>query len=61
MPGHGVAFFIPLMSLTLSEIPPSLVASASGVFNFMRLIALALGTSLSQLVWDHRESLTTTA
>ena len=39
------------------RIPPSLVASASGVFNFMRLIALALGTSLSQLVWDHRELL----
>ncbi len=56
--GIGLAcFFIPLITLSLSEIPPSRVASASGLFNFMRLIALALGTSLSQMVWDHRESL----
>ncbi|HKF93236.1 MAG TPA: MFS transporter, partial [Gammaproteobacteria bacterium] len=30
--------------------------SASGVFNFMRLIALSFGTSLSVTLWDRRAS-----
>ena len=56
--GLGLAcFFIPLITLSLADIPRERVASASGLFNFMRLIALAMGTSLSQKVWDDRKSL----
>ena len=56
--GFGLAcFFIPLITLSLADIPREHVASASGLFNFMRLIALAVGTSLSQKVWDDRMSL----
>ncbi len=32
------------------------MASASGLFNFLRLIALSIGTSLTVTLWDHCES-----
>ena len=55
--GIGLAcFFIPLITLSLSGLPPSKVASASGLFNFMRLIALSFGTSLSVTMWDRRQA-----
>jgi DHA2 family multidrug resistance protein len=53
--GIGVsAFFVPLMSLTLSEIPPNLLASASGLSNFIRILGGSFGTSLSITLWDRR-------
>jgi DHA2 family multidrug resistance protein len=53
--GIGLAcFFIPLISLSLSGLRTSEIAGASGLFNFLRLLALALGTSLSQTIWIHR-------
>jgi MFS transporter, DHA2 family, multidrug resistance protein len=55
--GIGLScFFIPLIPLSLSGLPPNEVASASGLFNFLRLIALSIGTSLTVTLWDHRES-----
>ncbi|MGB7756563.1 MAG: DHA2 family efflux MFS transporter permease subunit [Salinisphaera sp.] len=55
--GIGLAcFFIPLITLSLTGLPRDKIASASGLFNFMRLIALAIGTSLSQTLWDWREA-----
>mgnify|MGYP002260168690 CR=1 FL=1 len=55
--GIGLAcFFIPLITLSLVGLPRSKIASASGLFNFMRLIALSTGTSLSQTFWDRREA-----
>lgn len=55
--GLGLAcFFIPLITLSLSGLPDSQVAAASGLFNFMRLIALAIGTSLSVALWNNRAS-----
>lgn len=55
--GIGLAcFFIPLITLSLTGLPTSKIASASGLFNFMRLIALAIGTSLSQTLWDRRQA-----
>lgn len=55
--GVGLAFFfIPLITLSLSGIPTNKLASASGLFNFMRLIALSVGTSLSVTMWDRRET-----
>jgi DHA2 family multidrug resistance protein len=53
--GIGVsAFFVPLMSLTLSDIPPHLLASAAGLSNFIRILGGSFGTSLSITLWDRR-------
>lgn len=49
-------FFIPLITLSLRGLPRDTLASASGLFNFMRLIALSIGTSLSVALWDTREA-----
>ncbi|MEO8779401.1 MAG: DHA2 family efflux MFS transporter permease subunit [Rhodanobacter sp.] len=55
--GIGSAcFFIPLITLSLRGIPSNKIASASGLFNFMRLLALSFGTSLSQMLWDRRQA-----
>jgi len=56
--GIGTAcFFIPLITLSLSGLHPSQLASASGLFNFMRLLALGFGTSISVTLWDRRATL----
>lgn len=56
--GMGVAFFfIPLITLALSGLPDNLVASASGLTNFVRILAGSFGTSLTISFWTHRESL----
>lgn len=55
--GIGLAFFfIPLVTITLSSISRESLASASGVFNFIRLIAGGgMGTALYVTLWDRRE------
>ena len=55
--GFGVAiFFLPLVQLTLGGIPPAKYASASGVFNFIRiLVGGGFGTSLSIEFWNRLE------
>lgn len=55
--GFGVViFFLPLVQLSLGEIPPSKYASASGLFNFIRiLVGSGFGTSLSIELWTRRE------
>jgi len=56
--GIGTAcFFIPLITLSLAGLPSSEVASASGLFNFVRQLALGFGTSISVTLWDDRASL----
>lgn len=56
--GIGSALFlVPLFTLSLSGLPGNRVASASGLFNFMRLLAMSFGTSLSQTLWDHRSDM----
>lgn len=53
--GIGSAFFlIPLLTLSTAGLPAERVASASGLFNFMRLLALSIGTTAAQTVWDRR-------
>jgi DHA2 family multidrug resistance protein len=53
--GIGTAcFFIPLITLSLGGLRPSQLASASGLFNFVRLLALGFGTSISVTLWDRR-------
>lgn len=56
--GIGVAtFFVPLTSLTLSDLPPKMLASATGLSNFTRILAGSFGTSLSITLWDRRATL----
>ncbi|MBV7387210.1 DHA2 family efflux MFS transporter permease subunit [Pasteurellaceae bacterium TAE3-ERU1] len=56
--GLAVAcFFMPLTTITLSEIPPEKMASASSLFNFLRTLAGSVGTSLTTFLWYRREAL----
>ncbi|WP_300357921.1 DHA2 family efflux MFS transporter permease subunit [Fusobacterium sp.] len=53
--GIGLGFFfLPLNTITLSEIADEDMAGASGVYNFMRNIGNSFGTSLSVNYWNHR-------
>ncbi len=57
---QGIAmafFFIPLMTLTLTGIPPERIPAASGLSNFVRITAGAVGTSLSTTFWERRATL----
>jgi len=47
-------FFVPLVSLLLSGLPPERIAAASGLSNFARILAGSFGTSLATTLWDHR-------
>lgn len=56
--GAAVAcFFIPLVSITLSGLPPDKIASASGLSNFVRITAGAIGTSVSTTLWESRATM----
>jgi DHA2 family multidrug resistance protein len=56
--GVGLAlFFVPLMSILLSGLPPERVASASGLANTLRTLAGSFATSLTTTWWDRREAL----
>ncbi|WP_367067234.1 DHA2 family efflux MFS transporter permease subunit [Oryzisolibacter sp. LB2S] len=50
-------FFIPLVTITLSEIPPHRIPAASGLSNFLRITAGAIGTSVTTTLWENRASL----
>ncbi len=55
----GVAiacFFTPLITIVLSGLPASRVASAAGLTNFFRILGGSFGTSLSVSFWEHRAS-----
>lgn len=57
---QGIAmafFFIPLVSLTLSGLPPHKIPAASGLSNFVRITAGAFGTSIATTLWDNRATL----
>ncbi|MCE5318058.1 MAG: DHA2 family efflux MFS transporter permease subunit [Parachlamydia sp.] len=55
--GFGIVFFfLPIVQLSLGEIPGERYASASGLFHFIRiLVGSGFGTSLSIELWSHRE------
>ena len=56
--GAAVAcFFVPLVSITLSGLPPEKIPSASGLTNFARITAGAFGTSISTTLWDDRATM----
>ncbi|MGE5170142.1 MAG: DHA2 family efflux MFS transporter permease subunit [Rudaea sp.] len=50
-------FFIPLVTLSLSGLPPERIPAASGLFNFARITAGSFGTSITTTLWDHRATL----
>jgi DHA2 family multidrug resistance protein len=49
-------FFVPLTTLSMRGLPRQSFAAASGLFNFVRLVALSIGTSISTTLWDAREA-----
>ena len=56
--GAGMAlFFVPLVTLSISGLPPTRIPSASGLFNFARITAGSFGTSITTTWWDRRASL----
>ena len=57
---QGIAmafFFIPLTTMTLSGLPPQRIPAASGLTNFVRISAGAMGTSITTTIWDDRAAL----
>jgi MFS transporter, DHA2 family, multidrug resistance protein len=53
--GAGMAFFfVPLVSLVLSGLPPERVPAASGLSNFARIVSGSFGTSIATTLWDNR-------
>jgi DHA2 family multidrug resistance protein len=57
---QGVAmafFFIPLMTITISGLAPDRIPAASGLTNFVRITAGAIGTSISTTLWESRAAL----
>jgi DHA2 family multidrug resistance protein len=57
---QGIAmafFFTPLVSLILSGLPPERIAAASGLSNFVRITAGAVGASLATTLWESRAAL----
>jgi len=51
------AFFIPLVTISLSGLTPDRIPAASGLFNFARITAGAFGTSITTTLWDRRATL----
>ena len=57
---QGIAmacFFIPLVTITLSGLSPDKIPAASGLSNFVRILAGSFGTSIATTVWQHRAAL----
>ncbi|MFI3255931.1 MAG: DHA2 family efflux MFS transporter permease subunit [Psittacicella sp.] len=44
-------FFIPLSMISLDGIPPERMAEATGLFNFMRTLASAIGVAIFTFLW----------
>ena len=53
--GLGIAFFfLPLNQIMLSGIPPSDLASASGLSNFVRTMSGSIATAMTVFMWNRR-------
>jgi MFS transporter, DHA2 family, multidrug resistance protein len=56
--GVGIAFFFaPLISINLGGIPNWRIANATGLQNFLRMMAGSFGASLAVTYWDQRTSM----
>jgi len=52
--GAGIpACIITLTSLGVSDLPPEKVASGAGLQNFIRIMSMAIGASITQTYWEH--------
>ncbi len=51
------SFFVPLVTLSVSGLPPERIPNASGLFNFARITAGSFGTSIFTTFWDRRATL----
>lgn len=50
--GIGIScFFLPLIAISLSGLPPERIAAASGVTNFMRNLGASFGTAIATWLW----------
>jgi DHA2 family multidrug resistance protein len=49
-------FFVALLSIALDRIPPEKIPAASGLNNFLRIVASGFATSLTTTYWDRREA-----
>jgi DHA2 family multidrug resistance protein len=57
---QGIAtatFFIPLLTISLSGLPPWRIASASSLMNFCRITCGAIGTSITTTMWEDRSDM----
>jgi DHA2 family multidrug resistance protein len=48
-------FFVALLTIALDGIPPERIPAASGLNNFLRIVASGFATSLTTTFWDRRE------
>jgi DHA2 family multidrug resistance protein len=56
---QGVAmgvFFVALLTIALDRIPPERLPAASGLNNFLRIVASGFANSLTTTYWDRREA-----
>jgi DHA2 family multidrug resistance protein len=52
--GIGIScFFLPIITINLSGLHPSQIASASGLSSFMRNLGSSFGTAVMVSLWDH--------
>jgi DHA2 family multidrug resistance protein len=49
-----VLWFVPLVSIALSGLPPERIPAAAGLSNFVRVFCGAAGTSIAGTVWNNR-------
>lgn len=53
--GFAIPFaWMPMMVLALVGLPAEKTASATGIFNFVRMLASSLGTAMGVTLWDQR-------
>ncbi len=50
-------FFVPLTAVTLSGLAPERIPAAAGLSNFIRIMAGAMGASISTTLWDSRAAM----
>jgi DHA2 family multidrug resistance protein len=50
-------FFVPLMAIILSGLPPEKIPAASGLSNFCRMLLGGFGSSIATTLWERRTSL----
>jgi MFS transporter, DHA2 family, multidrug resistance protein len=50
-------FFVTLFTLSFDGLPPHKIPAASGLLNFLRIIAGSFATALTTTFWDRREAL----